>query len=158
MSHKQNGSVQRRMPIFRKGSKEDIKLIAELEARTFSDAWTENGVKETFEQTQAFITVAEVDGRFAGYCIIYYVMDEAEIARIATNEAVRRRGVGKGLLNHTCECCREKQIERLLLDVRESNEGAIAFYTNYGFQIGGIRKGFYEMPKEDAVLMSMSLV
>ena len=146
------------MPIFRKGTEEDIKHIAELEAKTFSDAWTETGVRETLGQKQAFITVAEDGGELIGYCIIYYVMDEAEIARIATNEAVRRTGVGRGLLNHTCECCREKQIERLLLDVRESNEGAIAFYTNYGFQIDGIRKGFYEMPKEDAVLMSMSLV
>ena len=145
------------MPIFRKGSKEDIKLIAELEARTFSDAWTENGLKETFEQTQAFITVAEVDGRFAGYCIIYYVMDEAEVARIAICEKVRRCGIGKGLLDYTCECCKERQIERLLLDVRESNEGAIAFYNKYGFQTDGIRKNFYDMPKEDAVLMSRIL-
>ena len=146
------------MPIFRKGTEEDIKHIAELEAKTFSDAWTAKSVQDTFVQKQAFITVAETDGKVAGYCIIYYVMDEAEIARIAINEAVRRRGVGKGLLDYTCECCMKKQIERLLLDVRESNKGAIAFYKNYGFQNDGKRKGFYEMPKEDAVLMSMCLV
>lgn len=146
------------MPIFRNGTEEDIKYIVELEAKTFSDAWTEKSVRDTFEQKQAFITVAEVNGQVVGYCIIYYVMDEAEIARIATCETVRRTGVGKGLLRYTCECCRDKQIERLLLDVRESNEGAIAFYKNYGFQIDGMRKNFYEIPKEDAVLMSMSLV
>lgn len=146
------------MPIFRKGTEEDIKHIAELEAKTFSDAWTAKSVQDTFVQKQAFITVAETDGKVAGYCIIYYVMDEAEIARIAINEAVRRRGVGKGLLDYTRECCMEKQIERLLLDVRESNEGAIAFYQNYGFKTDGIRKSFYDMPKEDAVLMSMCLV
>lgn len=146
------------MPIFRKGTEEDIKYIVELEEKTFSDAWTEKSVRDTFQQKQAFITVAEDAGELIGYCIIYYVMDEAEIARIATSEAVRRTGAGKGLLQYTCECCREKQIERLLLDVRESNEGAIAFYKNYGFQTDGMRKNFYEMPKEDAVLMSMCLV
>ena len=146
------------MPIFRNGTGQDIEHIAELEAKTFSDAWTESGVRDTFGQKQAFITVAEDDGRLIGYCIIYYVMDEAEIARIAICETVRRTGVGKGLLHYTCECCREKQIERLLLDVRESNESAIAFYKNYGFQTDGMRKNFYEMPKEDAVLMSISLV
>ena len=145
------------MPIFRNGTKEDIKQIAELEASIFSDAWTENGVRESFEQAQSFITVAEVDGRFAGYCIIYYVMEEAEIARIAISEEVRRQGVGNGLLHYTCECCKERQIERLLLDVRESNEGAIAFYKKYGFQTDGIRKNFYDMPKENAVLMSRIL-
>ena len=145
------------MPIFRKGTEEDIKQIAELEARTFSDAWTVKSVQETFEQTQAFITVAEVDGKFAGYCIIYYVMDEAEIARIAISEDIRRCGIGKGLLDYTCECCKERQIERLLLDVRESNEGAIVFYETYGFQADGIRKNFYDLPRENAMLMSKSL-
>lgn len=146
------------MPIFRNGTEEDVKYIAEIEAKTFSDAWTEKSVRDTFGQKQAFITVAENEGKVVGYCIIYYVMDEAEIARIAISEDVRRQGVGNGLLYYTCECCREKQIERLLLDVRESNEGAIAFYQKYGFQTDGMRKHFYEMPKENAVLMSMSLV
>ena len=146
------------MPIFHNVKEEDIKYIAELEAKIFTDVWTEQSVRDTYEQTQAFITVAEDDGKLTGYCIIYYVMDEAEIARIAVSEDARRLGIGKGLLDYTCKCCREKQIERLLLDVRESNEGAIAFYKNYGFQTDGIRKHFYEMPKEDAVLMSVSLV
>lgn len=146
------------MPIFRKGTQEDINQIADLEKNIFSDAWTTKGVQETFEQKQAFITVAELEGKVIGYCIIYYVMDEAEIARIAIGGDVRRKGLGKGLLQYTCECCKERGVERLLLDVRESNVGAIAFYEYYGFQQDGIRKHFYEMPKEDAVLMSMSLV
>ena len=145
------------MPIFRKGTEEDIKHIAELEAKTFSDAWTETGVREKNKKKQAFITVAENEGKVVGYCIIYYVMDEAEIARIAISEDVRRQGIGKGLLDYTCECCKERQIERLLLDVREGNEGARAFYQKYGFQTDGIRKNFYDLPKENAVLMSRIL-
>ncbi len=140
---------------FRKLEEADIDRVAALEERTFSDAWTRNSIYETFCQGQAFITVAEDDGDVAGYCIIYYVLDEGEIARIAVDERWRRKGVGRGLLDYTCECCREKQIERLLLDVRENNEGARAFYKDYGFCEDGIRKNFYEMPKEHAVLMSM---
>ena len=145
------------MPIFRKGTKTDVKQIAEIEAKTFSDAWTERSVMETLEQPQAFVTVAEDDGKVVGYCIIYYVMEEAEIARIAVSDSVRRQGIGKGLLNYTCECCIKKQIERLLLDVRESNEGARAFYEKYGFHTDGLRKNFFDMPKEHAVLMSRIL-
>lgn len=146
------------MPIFRKGIEKDIEYIAELEQKTFSDAWTEKSVRDTFEHNHAYITVAEDEAGVVGYCIVYYVMEEAEIARIAVSEDVRRRGIGKGLLDYTCKCSREKQIERLLLDVRESNESAIAFYKTYGFKTDGIRKNFYDMPKEDAVLMSMYLV
>ena len=146
------------MPIFRKGIEQDIRQIAELEKKIFSDAWTEKSLQETFEQKQAFITVVEIEEKVVGYCIIYYVMDEAEIARIAICEDERRTGIGNDLFQYTCEYCTEIGVERLLLDVRESNQGAIAFYEHNGFQRDGIRKNFYEMPKEDAVLMSLSLV
>ena len=45
----------------------------------------------------------------------------------------------------------------VLLDVRESNENAICFYKAYGFLEDGIRKNFYENPREHAILMSKDL-
>lgn len=149
--------MQKKMLVFRKVIESDIEQIAELEKQIFSDAWSVKGIGDTAKQSQAFITVAEEAGEIAGYCIIYYALDEAEIARIATNEKWRRKGVGRNLLDYTCECCKEKQVNRLLLDVRESNEGARKFYEDYGFMVDGIRKNFYDMPKEHAVLMSMMI-
>ena len=146
------------MQIFRNMTEQDVIPVAELEKKVFSDAWTSTGIYETFCQDQAFVTVAENDGEIVGYCIIYYVMDEAEIARIAVDEKVRRQGLGRGLLDFVCECCKVKHVQRLLLDVRESNVGARTFYQQYGFVEDGIRKNFYELPKENAVLMSKILV
>ena len=143
---------------YRKMTEADIPAIATLEAQTFSDAWTREGIYGTFCQKQAFITVAEVEGEIAGYCIVYYVMGEGEIARIAVGSEYRRRGIGKGLLDDVCGSCKEKQVERLLLDVRESNIGARTFYQMYGFGEDGIRKNFYGNPKENAVLMSKTLL
>lgn len=145
------------MLVFRNITDSDVEQIAELEKQIFSDAWTVKGISDTAQQSQAFITIAEENGEIAGYCIIYFVLDEAEIARIAISDKWRRKGVGRQLLDYTCVCCKEKQVERLLLDVRESNTGARAFYENYGFEIDGIRKNFYDMPKEHAVLMSMMI-
>lgn len=142
---------------YREMAEKDVQAIAILEAETFSDAWTSQGIYETFCQKQAFVTVAEVDGQIAGYCIIYHVMDEGEIARIAVGNKFRRRGIGRGLLDYACKSCKERQVERLLLDVRESNMGARTFYKAYGFAEDGIRKNFYEQPKEHAVLMSKTL-
>ena len=146
------------MQIFRNMTEQDVIPVAELEKKVFSDAWTSTGIYETFCQDQAFVTVAENDGEIVGYCIIYYVMDEAEIARIAVDEKVRRQGVGRGLLDFVCECCKVKHVQRLLLDVRESNENARRFYEQYGFAVDGIRKNFYDQPKENAVLMSKSIL
>ena len=118
------------MLVFRKMTEEDVPYIAALEKQTFSDGWTEKSVYETFCQQQAFITVAEENREVAGYCIIYYVMDEGEIARIAVDERWRRRGVGRNLLDYTCECCKEKGVGRLLLDVRESNQSARVWFCS----------------------------
>lgn len=145
------------MPIFRRATKEDVKHIATLEGRVFSDAWTMQGITETFKQPQAFLTVGEEKGIIVGYCIVYYVLEEGEIARIAVDEKLRRQGVGRGLLDYTMTCCREIKLQRVLLDVRESNAAARAFYASYGFEEDGMRKNFYDNPKEHAILMSMVL-
>lgn len=145
------------MRIFRKMTETDIDAIARLEADTFSDAWTVKGITETFQGNQNMITVAEEEGRVIGYCILYYVLDEGEIARIAVEKEMRKKGVGDGLLEDTISCCEKMGLTRILLDVRESNEHARRFYEKHGFLTDGIRKGFYENPREDAVLMSREI-
>lgn len=142
------------MLVVRRMQLSDVNEIARLEKNTFSDAWTEKGILDTFHQQQAFVIVGEIDDKVVGYCIVYYVLDEAEVARIAVDDACKRQGVGRAILKEVEDICKEKEITRILLDVRESNETARAFYRNYGFVEDGIRKNFYEMPKEHAVLMS----
>ena len=145
------------MLTFRDGTKEDVQDIAALEVEVFADAWSSRSIEETLEQNNAFIMVADLNNRLIGYGIVYHVIDEAEIARIAVGEEARRRGGGKGLLDAICVRCAEKRVQTLLLDVRESNMGARAFYEKYGFHEDGIRKNFYDNPKEHAILMSMTL-
>lgn len=145
------------MPIFRRIKETEIAYVAALEKNIFSDAWSENSISETFRQSNAIIVVAEEEKNIVGYCIFYYVMDEGEIVRIGVDEKLRGQGTGRGLLDYVCAYCKEKGIERLLLDVREGNLGARRFYEKYGFTVDGIRKDFYEQPKEHAVLMSMAI-
>lgn len=135
----------------------DSMQIAELEQEIFTDAWTQEGIEETFSQSHAFIAVAEEDSKIQGYCIIYVVLDEAEIARIGVTEHARCSGVGSGILQFCEAICKEKGVERLLLDVREGNLPARKFYEKHGFLVDGVRKNFYDNPKEDGVLMSKGL-
>ncbi len=145
------------MPIFRKIEEAEIAKVAVLEKNIFSDAWSQDSISETYRQSNAIIVVAEEDSNIVGYCIFYYVMDEGEIARIGVDEKLRGQGVGRSLLDYVCAFCHKNEIERLLLDVRESNTSARRFYEKYGFVIDGLRKDFYDAPKEHAVLMSMTI-
>lgn len=145
------------MLIVRNMKTSDVEAVAALEQSIFTDAWSMKGLLETAEQPHAFILVAEENESIVGYAIVYTVIDEAEIARIAVDSSKRKKGVGQDLLREICRIGLQRGAERLLLDVRESNEAARRFYSKFGFEEDGIRKNFYQNPKEHAVLMSMSI-
>ena len=136
---------------------EDSAAVAEMEQQIFSDSWSEKSVLETVQQKQSVCFAAEKAGHLLGYLLVYHAADEAEIARIAVQKEARRQGAAGKLMQALEHYCEEHKMEKLLLDVRESNEAARSFYTKNGFVEDGIRQGFYVNPSEDAVLMSRQL-
>ncbi len=135
-------------------SEQEAAAIARLEQIIFSDAWSVQAIQETWRQPCALVAGAKLGRSLVGYGILYYVAGEGEIVRIAVDASVRRQGVAGRLLKHLEDSCKKKGGVRLLLDVRESNSAAIAFYKKYGFTEDGIRKKFYTNPAENAILMS----
>ena len=77
----------------------------------------------------------------------------ATIHRIAVLSTIRRHGIAGKLLEKLCSYGKERGLERYILEVRAGNEPAIHLYERSGFTRVGIRKGFYEQPVEDAVIM-----
>ena len=136
---------------------EDSAAVAEMEQQIFSDSWSEKSVLETVQQKQSVCFAAEKAGHLLGYLLAYHAADEAEIARIAVQKEARRQGAAGKLMQALEHYCEQHKMEKLLLDVRESNEAARSFYTKNGFVEDGIRQGFYVNPSEDAVLMSRQL-
>ena len=155
----------------KKDQQQYISEIAALESDIFPDPWSEKSIRDTLENPQARIwaiisrqappcscasTAPEhaCKPQLLGYVIFYYVLDEGEIARIATSPQHRRQGVAVRLLEKMRAFSYEQNITRWLLDVRISNETAIRFYKAAGFAKDGVRKNFYANPPEDAILMS----
>lgn len=145
------------MTEIRRISESDIETVASLEAEIFPDPWSAKSIKETYDQKHALILGAYQDENLIGYVIFYYILDEGEIARIAVSPSHRRQGVADEIFAGLLSFCTKNSVERILLDVRVSNEAAIAFYKKSGFAEDGIRKNFYDNPKEHALLMSTSV-
>lgn len=133
---------------------EDCAAIAEMEHQLFPDAWSEKSVLETVNQPGTICLTAEKAGKTVGYVLAYTAADEAEIARIAVTKELQRQGVARKLMNALEQKCADKNIAKILLDVREGNEVARAFYKSEGFRVDGIRQRFYDNPQEDGILMS----
>lgn len=133
----------------------DIDRLCELETECFSSPWTASGFEEFFSNGCSRVLVAELSGEVCGYVGMNLILGEGEITNIAVSGKYRRRGVAAALLDGLMKT---DGLERLMLDVRVSNTAARALYEKMGFTDDGIRKGFYSKPREDAVLMSRTII
>ena len=122
---------------------DDLEQVMPIEEANFSIPWTETGFFTFLIRDDALFLVAEEDGEILGYLGILISFDESEITNVCVAEKARRRGIGRALME-----------ELFRLDVRIGNTPARNLYESLGFVQDGMRKGYYDLPKEDAVLMS----
>ncbi len=132
----------------------DIPVVSELEAQNFSMPWSEKGFSDALKQPDNIFLVAEMDdGTVTAYCGLYSSIDEGEITNVAVSESVRRKGIGFAVVNEMLCQAAEQGIRKIFLEVRQSNLGARRLYEKSGFVDCGVRKNFYQRPREDAVVM-----
>ena len=140
----------------RKSLVSDAGTIARLEAEIFTDAWSERDIISTISTEGGMCYTAIDDDGICAYIIARQIPPEGEIYRIAVKKEKRRHGVAYRLLSYAIKCERARGLEVLFLEVRESNTPARNFYKSFGFREIGRRKGYYKLPSEDAIIMSLS--
>lgn len=137
---------------FRNMQEGDIPAVAAIERTVFSRPWTEQSFAEALQQDVLFIVVLK-ENAIVGYCGMYCSFEEGEITNVAVMPKEQGCGLGRKMMEYLLEQARERGIRRIILEVRISNENAIHLYESLGFHNCGIRKGFYEMPREDGMVM-----
>jgi [ribosomal protein S18]-alanine N-acetyltransferase len=103
------------------------------------------------------VLVAEVERQVCGFVVLRTIERETEILNLAVEPLEREKGIGSLLLAVVVQHSQLQQVEKIFLEVRESNHAAIAFYQSHGFWKTGERKKYYRHPDESAVLMEKSL-
>lgn len=130
--------------------------VAELEKECFSEPWSESSL-ELLLGGQGVGLAALCGGRVVAYVGMLCVLDEGQITNVAVSGEHRRRGLGRALMSSLEELAAEKGASLLSLEVRESNAAARGLYRAMGWQEEGVRKGFYKLPLENAIVMTKSL-
>lgn len=135
------------------GDTELLRMCAELEKRCIPEPWSyESFLSETEKSGGLVLAALDENDDVQGFVTACCVLDEAELTNVAVSPECRRRGIAGQLLEWLFEELGDGV--NIFLEVRESNQAAIALYLKYGFEQIGVRKRFYSHPEEDAVLMS----
>ncbi len=134
----------------------DCVRVAELEKQIFSLPWSEDGFRAAVLMPQNVFLVAEDAGEICGYLGMYTSIDEGEITNVGVAPACRNQGIGRKLMQAALSTAHQQGLAQVVLEVRVSNASAIHLYESCGFVNVGVRKGFYEQPKEDAYIMIYS--
>lgn len=132
-----------------------VPQVAEIEKSCFSTPWSEDAFWGEVSNPVATYFVATEGDLVLGFAGVHIILGEGYITNIAVREDARRRGIGRVLLSKVIDLCREKGCFFLTLEVRESNCAAKRLYESCGFETIGRRKGFYEKPTEDAIIMTL---
>jgi ribosomal-protein-alanine N-acetyltransferase len=107
------------------------------------------------------VLVAEIAGanppEVAGFIAFHRVMDEAELRNLAVHPAHQRKGIARALAEAGFRALQAAGVRRLFLEVRASNQPALAFYASAGFQLLYTRRDYYENPVEDAQVMARDI-
>jgi [ribosomal protein S18]-alanine N-acetyltransferase len=138
----------------RRAESTDVPAMAAIESGAFSNPWHPHTFRSLVTRDGAMVLVAEdpEDG-VVGYAVSWWVLDEAELANLAVREDHRGCGVGSALLDRLLDEIRALEVDRVFLEVRISNERAHGLYLKRGFTQIGVRKGYYQNPREDARIL-----
>lgn len=135
-----------------------VEQIELLERQCFSLPWTVEQLKAQLpDEMHQFLAAEDENGQVLGYVGMMNVLDEGYISNVAVSPEHRRQGIADALIGSLADRALELCLSFLTLEVRQSNQPAIRLYSKQGFIEMGIRKKYYQLPEEDAIIMTKFL-
>lgn len=142
---------------FRQMQDKDLQEVIQLEQQISSAPWSEKSFRNAMLSPDNCYLVAACGDKIVGYCGFWCSCDCADLCNLAVAKEFRKQHLGRELLCRGLTLLKEKGIERVLLEVRQSNEAAIGLYTKIGFEKIGVRPNYYSLPVEDGILMEKGI-
>lgn len=136
----------------------DLAAAYAIEQRSHAFPWSEKTLISN-QGERYFNLRLDVDGDMAAFAVTQVVLDEATLFNIAVSPDYQRRGLGRALLEHLIGELEDRAVTTLWLEVRASNQSAIALYESLGFSEATVRRNYYPAKdgREDAIVMALPL-
>ena len=137
-------------------NEKDIELCYELDSNTIA-LWSKTQWANEFKKDGIKVFGLLLANFLIGICVLHIVLDEAQINYFVVNQKFRKKGFGSYLMRHLIKQCEKLNINKLLLEVSQSNVIAENFYNNFDFSTVGRRKNYYK-DGSDALLKEKKLI
>ena len=134
-----------------------VEQVAALERETFSLPWDEPAVRAELSNPLSLWLTASEGELVVGYVGSQTCFDDTDILNVTVRPDFRRRGIAEALLLALEAQLFERGSRQITLEVRASNTPALALYEKLGYQPVGLRKNYYEKPREDARILQKQL-
>jgi [ribosomal protein S18]-alanine N-acetyltransferase len=134
---------------------DDLDLVANLEARCFTNPWSREMLAQQLAEsgtTRVFLLHLP-EQRVAGFCACWLLVDELHVNTLVVDFPFRRHGLGRRLMRYVLDDAARSGARRATLEVRESNVAARRLYENLGFSVTASRPQYYTNPDEDALIL-----
>jgi ribosomal-protein-alanine N-acetyltransferase len=136
----------------------DLDHVLAIERQVFSEPWVRAHFEyEIVQSTVSYIRVARASGELVGYLVAWIVWDELHLGNVAVAPSWQHRGVATALLEEMLSDSTARGCRLATLEVRVSNERAIALYERLGFKSIAVRRRYYRDNGEDALIMMADL-
>ena len=138
---------------------DDLSMVSDIERRSYEFPWSHGVFRDCLLAGYQTIVLIR-DEVVAGYGVLSIAAGEAHILNICVDPAHRSRGYGEQLLDEMLYRARTSQVRQIFLEVRPSNERAIALYRKKGFYQVANRPAYYQAHegREDACVLAKKLV
>ena len=143
------------MIIIKPINEKDIDLCYELDSNTIS-LWSKNQWANEFKKEDIKVFGLLLSNLMIGICVFHVVLDEAQINFFVVNPKYRKKGFGSQLMRYLIKECKKLKINKLILEVSQTNVTAEKFYNRFDFSTVGIRRKYYK-DGSDALLKEKKL-
>jgi ribosomal-protein-alanine N-acetyltransferase len=133
--------------------------VMRIEREVYPYPWTRGNFEDALRAGNTAWVMLDPYCRVIAYAVAMLAVDEAHLLNLSVGAAWHRKGYGWRMLEWVAQRTRDHGARSLLLEVRPSNEPALALYQRYGFQRIGTRPGYYPAAdgREDAIVMRVPL-
>ncbi|KAB2951845.1 ribosomal-protein-alanine N-acetyltransferase [Heliorestis acidaminivorans] len=155
--------VQDGQVYFRPMSLDDLEQVLTIEEASFPAPWSRHAFQDELTESRLahyWVAVHEAETgkeEVIGYAGLWLIFDEVHVTTIAITQSWRQQGLAEAMLRYVFLEAILLGGERITLEVRPSNQKALALYSKLGFRSVGRRKGYYSDNGEDAIIMWRNL-